>query len=59
MTEKDLEKLIVDTAKKYANDNWEYVLTYGEEKINNYADLKQAFRDGFEAGMKFKEEELS
>lgn len=53
MNEKDIEKLIVDMTKEYANDNWEYVSTYGEEKINNYADLKQAFRDGFEAGMNF------
>lgn len=53
-----LEKLITDLAEEYADDNKEYILVYGSDKISDYEEIKEAFIDGFKAGMRFKEEEL-
>lgn len=49
MTDKELEKLIEDMAKKYAAEHQDCF--FG----NDYFDLKTAFIDGFKEGMKFKE----
>ena len=57
--EEDLEKLIEDIAVEYADDNKEYILVYGSDMISDYYEIKEAFIDGFKAGLKFKEEELT
>ena len=59
MTDEDIEKLIEDMAEEYADDEKEYVYINGDDMIMNYDDLKQGFIDGFKAGMKFKEKELT
>ena len=56
MTEKDLEKLSINLAEKYASENQEFYFDNEEEEITTYYDLRAAFIDGFKASLKFKEE---
>ena len=60
MTEKNFEELIEDMAVEYAEENQDLFIDYDEhDDLTDYNSLKYAFIDGFKAGMRFKEEELS